>query len=233
MSHKAGPGAPSVPGWRRAIGQTVAPPRFLAVLVLLPLAALAHHRLAPGAAWTTSLAVGFDLAAAAFLATLLPLLRQTEAATIRAHADANNANRLVVLLVTTLLMVVVMAAIAGELDAARGGDLAAALLLVGTLLLAWAFANSVYSLHYAHEFYNAHPDGAGDCGGLAFPGTSQPGYLDFAYFAFTLGMTFQTSDVAITRSRMRGVAILHSFAAFLFNIGVIAFTINALGGGRG
>jgi len=43
-------------------------------------------------------------------------------------------------------------------------------------------------------------------------------------------MTFQTSDVAITRSRIRIVALMHSFAAFVFNIGVIAFTINVLGG---
>lgn len=232
MAAGAGPGTASVPGWRRLIGQTIAPPRFLAVLVLLPLAALAHHRLFAGMAWTSSLAIGFDFAAAAFLGSLLPLLRDHDPVAIRAHAEANNANRLVVLLVTTLLMLVVMAAIAGELDAARSGNLAAAALLVGTLLLAWSFANSVYSLHYAHEFYSAHPGGAGDCGGLDFPGTDQPGYIDFAYFAFTLGMTFQTSDVAITRARMRGVAILHCFAAFIFNIGVIAFTINALGGGR-
>lgn len=231
MAAEPGTAAASGRGWRRLIGQTVAPPRFLAVLVVLPLAALLHRAQFPGLAWTRSLVIGFDLSAAAFLASLLPLLRDHEPAAIRAHAEANNANRLVVLLVTTLLMLVVMAAIAGELAAARNGNLAAAALLIGTLVLAWTFANSVFSLHYAHEFYSLHPDGAGDCGGLDFPGTAEPGYIDFAYFAFTLGMTFQTSDVAMTRSRVRGVAILHSFAAFVFNIGVIAFTINALGGG--
>jgi len=46
-------------------------------------------------------------------------------------------------------------------------------------------------------------------------------------------MTFQTSDVAVTRPAVRQIAILHSFAAFVFNIGVIAFTINALGGSSG
>lgn len=43
-------------------------------------------------------------------------------------------------------------------------------------------------------------------------------------------MTFQTSDVQITSPAVRKVALLHSFAAFVFNLGVIAFTINALGG---
>lgn len=103
--------------------------------------------------------------------------------------------------------------------------------LVATLLLIWLFANSVYALHYAHAFYTAAPDGAGgDQGGIDFPGTAEPSYGDFVYFAFTLGMTFQTSDVDITSGRIRSVALLQSFTAFLFNIGVIAFTINALGG---
>ena len=64
---------------------------------------------------------------------------------------------------------------------------------------------------------------------LEFPGTTQPLYWDFVYFAFTLGMTFQTSDVAIKDERIRRVVILHSFTAFVFNIGVLAFTINVLG----
>ena len=220
-------------GLRRAIGRTIAPPRFLAVLVLLPLAAWTWHALVPGARWTTALAIGFDAAAAVFLVSLLPLLRHGDADSIRCRADATSANRPMVLAVTTLLMLVVMAAIAGELPAARHGDSGAAAALILTLLLAWAFANSVYSLHYAHEFYSAHPALGHDSRGLDFPGTPEPAYIDFAYFAFILGMTFQTSDVAITSSRIRAVAILHSFAAFVFNIGVIAFTINALGGAGG
>ena len=218
---------------RRLIGRTIAPPRFLAALVVLPLAALAYARLVPDAGWARALAIGFDITAAAFLAALIPLIRAGDPATIRARAEANDANPVVVLLVTSLLVLVVMAAIAGELPAARQGNLPATAELIGTLLLAWAFANSVYSLHYAHEYYTPPPHGAGDRGGLDFPGTPEPDYVDFAYFAFTLGMTFQTSDVAVTSRRMRGVAILHSFAAFTFNIGVIAFTINALGGAGG
>jgi len=137
----------------------------------------------------------------------------------------------VVLLVSTLLTLVIMAGIAGELPAARHGDLSSIVQLVATLLLIWLFANSVYALHYAHDYYTTHPEKpAKDCGGLDFPGDGDPGYADFAYFAFTLGMTFQTSDVEMTATRVRMVALLHSFGAFVFNIGVIAFTINALGG---
>lgn len=217
--------------FHRAIGRTIAPPRFLAFLVLFPAAGLAHFHLARPDVWTRSLALGFDTAAAVFLVSLLPLLRKTGAEAIRARADANIANRWVVLATSTLLTLVIMAAIAGELPAARAGNLPAIVQLVVTLLLIWLFANAVYTLHYAHDYYTPHPEQRGkDCGGIDFPGTPEPGYADFAYFAFTLGMTFQTSDAAITATRIRAVAILHSFGAFLFNIGVIAFTINALGG---
>lgn len=224
----------ALPPLRLRIGHKIAPTRFLAFLILLPLASIAHHALFHASHWTKSLALGFDVAAAVFLVSLVPMLRDRGADAIRNRADANNANRIMVLLITSLLTVVVMAAIAGELPAARGGDHIAAILLVGTLVLIWLFANAVYALHYAHDFYTAHPadegEGRADRGGMEFPGTREPDYADFAYFAFTLGMTFQTSDVAITATRLRGVVILHSFAAFVFNLGVIAFTINALGG---
>jgi uncharacterized membrane protein len=114
---------------------------------------------------------------------------------------------------------------------ARSGDLVALAKLVGTLLAIWLFANSIYALHYAHAYYTKAPDTGGDAAGLDFPGTKTPFYGDFAYFAFTLAMTFQTSDVAITSRALRHVALLHCFTAFVFNIGVIAFAINALGGG--
>ena len=87
----------------------------------------------------------------------------------------------------------------------------------------------MFTLHYAHAYYVRANDGH-DSGGFDFPGTATPDYRDFAYFAFTLGMTFQTSDVAITAPALRHVALLHCFGAFVFNIGVIAFAINVLGG---
>jgi uncharacterized membrane protein len=206
--------------------------RFIGFLLLLLGGFFAHHHLVSPQSWTESAVLAFDLAAAAFLASLLPLLREHGADVIRKHAGDNSANRLLVLIVTLLVMVVVMAAITSELPGAREGDLAAIVKLVATLLLIWLFANCVYALHYAHDFYSALPGHKGDCGGIAFPGTKEPSYSDFVYFAFTLGMTFQTSDTDITSRRVRSIVLLHSFTAFLFNIGVIAFTINALGGGK-
>ena len=65
--------------------------------------------------------------------------------------------------------------------------------------------------------------------GLSFRELPHPVYWDFIYFAFTCGMAFATSDVAITETHMRKTVTIHCLAAFGFNIGVLAFTINVLG----
>jgi uncharacterized membrane protein len=214
-----------------SFGSRIAPLRFVAFILLLPLGFAAHQCWVPGARWTDSAPMAFDLAAMVFLVSLIPLLRGGDAETIRRHADANDANRVLILLVTSLLTIIVMVTIAGELPGAKHGNPWAIVRLVGTLLLIWLFANTVYALHYAHEYYHSQPDCTGDRGGLEFPGQGDPGYADFAYFSFTLGMTFQTSDVDISARRIRAVALIHCFAAFVFNLGIIAFTVNALGGG--
>ena len=217
-------------GVAQRLGNRIAPPRFIVFLVLLPLGYFGYSALFPAQGWGDAAAMGFDFAAAVFIASLYPLLNDTSAEQLRAHAQANDANRVLVLLITTLVTFAVMAAITGELPLAKDGDKLAMAKLIGTLLLTWLFANLVYTLHYAHYYYATDPEKSGDVGGLDFPGTKVPDYKDFAYFAFTVGMTFQTSDVAIRARPLRHVALLHSFVAFVFNIGVIAFVINAVGG---
>ena len=148
---------------------------------------------------------------------------------MRRHANENDANRAVLLGLTGTIMLVILVAVAKEL--AGKNSLPAIVGTVATLVLAWLFSNTVYALHYAHLFYS---DTATDeKGGLSFPGCDQPDYWDFLYFSYTLGMCFQTSDVSITARRVRRAALGHSLAAFVFNIGVLAFTINVLGGSGG
>lgn len=217
---------------RPTIGNRIAPARFIGFLVVLVGGYLVSHWLLGDSDWKDAVTVAFDLAAVGFLLSLIPLLKHGSTATMRLHAGENDANRLMILVITSLLTLVVMVAVSGELERVNKGDVLAAVKLVATLLLIWLFANSIYALHYAHEFYSHEAKTGGDRGGLDFPKTKEPSYSDFAYFAFTLGMTFQTSDVEITAPAVRQVALLHSFAAFIFNIGVIAFTINVLGGSR-
>jgi uncharacterized membrane protein len=207
----------------QTIGNMIAPPRFLAFLAALIIAfPIAAHELDR---WALGAMASFDFAATLFLLLCLPLLRKSEAGEIRAHAEQNDANRHVLLAIVGIVMAVLLTAIAAEAVGHNPQPLTKAL-IIGTLALAWVFSNTVYAFHYAHMVY-MHPDVG--CVGLEFPRTAHPVYWDFVYFSFTNGMAFATSDVVITETRMRKTVIIHGLAAFAFNIGVLAFTINVLG----
>jgi uncharacterized membrane protein len=212
---------------RTRLGQRVAPPRFVLFVIVFAAA------LPVGIAWLgrgRGIMAAFDLAAVVFLVAVSTLLRRDEAAVMRQAARANDANRGVLLGFTALTTAVILVAVAGELKGRN--DTTALLLVVATLMLSWLFSNTVYALHYAHLYYLG--DAAGhDAGGLDFPGSDDtPDYWDFLYFSFTLGMTFQTSDVTIRAAAIRRVVLGHSMAAFVFNLGVLAFTVNVIGSGN-
>lgn len=209
----------------RALGRQIAPPRFLIFAGVLIAAggAAAALRFDP----RTSLLLGFDVAAFIFLCAVTPLLK-ADADRMRRTAERNDANRAGLLAITVLLSLVILFAV-GTLIASPGRlGRCDVVLIVATLALAWLFANMVFTLHYAHLYY-LQKDGR-DQRGIEVPGVHEPGYWDFLYFAFTLGMTFQTSDVMISGAHMRRVVLGHCMAAFIFNMGILAFTVNAIGG---
>jgi len=209
----------------RGMGNIIAPPRFLAFVVALAVAAPL------AASWlhgrTLGFMSGFDFAALVFLVSCLPLLGTPGGVAIRDHAKSNDANRPVLLGITGVVMAVLLVSIAAEAVGTNPEPFTKGLIIL-TLALAWLFSNTIYALHYAHLAYG---DDRHECMGLEFPGTRQPDYWDFVYFAFTCGMAFATSDVQITSSHMRRIVTIHCLAAFAFNIGVLAFTINVLGSG--
>lgn len=207
-----------------AIGNLIAPPRFL---LFIAATAAATFFAVPALDLRTGVMVGFDAGATLFLLSASPLLGH-RSDDMRRSAARNDANRLLLLFLTLAVSMVVLVAVASELMQRAAPDMRSIALIVGTLVLCWVFSNTIYALHYAHLYYRAG-DG-GDAGGLQFPETAEPDYWDFVYFAFCLGMTFQTSDVTVTDRGMRKVVTLHCLAAFVFNLGIVAFTINVLGG---
>lgn len=211
---------------RRHIGSVVAPPRFLIFMAIALVAAPVGIALL---GWREGVMVGFDLAAATFLLICWPLLH-AEADAMRRAACRNDANRVLLLGVSAVVVLTVLTAIASELMQKGSPKPFALSLVVATLALSWIFSNITYALHYAHLYYGDEDGSAGDDGGLDFPKTREPDYWDFIYFAFCLGMCFQTSDVDMTSGRMRRTATAHCLLAFVFNLGVVAFSINVLGG---
>lgn len=88
---------------------------------------------------------------------------------------------------------------------------------------AWLLTHSAYALRYAHLYYRDDEEGVG---GLTFPDEAAPCYLDFAYFAFTIGMCFQVSDVSVPSRQIRRAVLGHSMLSFLYNTAILATAIN-------
>lgn len=203
---------------RSTIGNRIAPARFLGFLAVFAVAGLGLF--ANGVRAGEALMGGFDAAAFLFLVSLWPLMARSDAREIARHAAENDANRPMLLVLGSLIALILLVTVGMELQDRADAKMALVLL---TLALTWLFGNSLYGLHYAHLFYRKK-----QAGGLTFPGTAHPDYWDFLYFSFTLGMTFQTSDVSIEDAAMRRVVLAQSLVAFIFNIGILAFTISTL-----
>lgn len=94
-----------------------------------------------------------------------------------------------------------------------------------TVISSWVLLHTLFTLRYAHLFYQNNP---GD--GLNFPDTKEPGYPDFAYVAFGIGMTSQVADVGPTNRRFRRLILWHSLLSFGFNTLIVALSINVVSG---
>jgi uncharacterized membrane protein len=106
------------------------------------------------------------------------------------------------------------------------------LLAIGAVAVSWWLVHTVFSLRYAHLFYDTDTDDGGTKkgGGLDFPDTKEPDFLDFIYFGFVVGMTFQVSDVQITDRNIRRLCLLHGLISFAFNTAIVALSINVISG---
>ena len=209
----------------RSIGNSIAPWRFLLFVTALLIVAV------PASLWLGSWWLGiidaFDVAAVLFLILCWGIIRIDDPAEMERLAQLNDANRTFLLIITFIVIAVLLIAVGAETVGRNPRTFAKALIIV-TLIVAWLFSNTIYALHYAHMAYVTPEAG---CAGFRFPGTTEPVYWDFVYFAFTCGMAFATSDVEVTDQRIRKVVTFHCLAAFAFNIGVLAFTVNLLASG--
>ena len=174
-----------------------------------------------------ALLLAFDVATLIFLAVTTYMFITSHSISMRERARAQDEGYWGFLLSSALVSVVALVALAMELHASKGGGVVEIVLATCSLLLAWLFVNTIFAVHYAHEYYG---DGDSKRSGLEFPGTKQPDYWDFVYFAFVIGMTFQVSDVQISERQIRRVALVHALIAFFFNVIVIALSVNIVAG---
>ena len=168
-----------------------------------------------------------------FLAAIVAMMAHDPRATIRLHAAAEDSGEWVLLLVSILAAIAAVAAIVLELGGLKdssGMSKGLHLGLVGaTILSAWGFIHTMFALHYAAEYYG--PDArtteeADTRAGLDFPGEREPGWGDFAYYAFVIGCACATADVDTLSPAMRRTTLVHGVVSFLFNTVILALTIN-------
>ena len=108
------------------------------------------------------------------------------------------------------------------------------LLSVVSVFCSWSLIHTLFTLKYAHKYYSegkqADDDNDSYGEGLDFPKEKEPDFLDFAYFSFVVGMTFQVSDVQITSRRIRRISLLHAILSFVYNTLIVALSINIISG---
>ncbi len=178
--------------------------------------------------WALAVLAGWTCAAGAFLVWVwveVAGLDPAQTAAVATRADnSRNVARTVTLAASVASLIGVLfglARAANESTGTRATLIVAALL---TVVSAWGVVHCVYMLRYAHLYYS------GTVGGVDFPGDGEPSYHDFAYLAFTVGMTFQVADTDITGSDVRRTLLVHALLSYLFGAAIVAVTINVVAG---
>jgi uncharacterized membrane protein len=174
----------------------------------------------------TKLLTGWDVGLALYLALAFSLMARSDVHRLKRRAANQDEGNLVILFLIVAAAIASLAAIFAELGTTGGaartpGQL---LLATATVVMSWAFIHSIFALHYAHEFYGEGRDR--HLGGMTFPDDDAPDYWDFTYFAFTIGMCAQVSDVTVASKSIRRTVLVHSVISFLFNAALLALTVN-------
>lgn len=102
-------------------------------------------------------------------------------------------------------------------------------LALGAVITSWWLVHTIFAMRYAHLYYDIQADKPNTTG-LQFPDEPLPDYLDFVYFSFVVGMTFQVSDVEISSRRIRRLALVHGLVSFVFNTVIVALSISIISG---
>jgi uncharacterized membrane protein len=168
--------------------------------------------------------MGWDVAAVIYLVMVWVAVYRLNAEATARMAGREDPSNPVAELVVVAASIAALVAVGFAL--ARAGQTTGstkALLLTlgaGSVAVSWLVVHTVYTLRYARNYYNE------SAGGIDFNEEDRPAYLDFAYFSFTIGMTFQVSDTNVTRKDIRHLALRHALISYVFGAVILATAIN-------
>jgi len=185
----------------------------------------------------TRLVLSWDVGTLVYLALAWTIIGRADPASTRAHVLSQDQSTFLIFLfvlgascASVVAIGFVVATIKGLTFWPKVWHLA---LTITALMSSWTLIHTVFSFHYAHRYYSDEQTKPPRPGGLAFPGGGAPDYMDFAYYSFVVGMTSQVSDVAVVSPAMRRMTLVHGLLAFMFNIAVLALSINTIASALG
>ena len=181
------------------------------------------------AGWSYAPVIGWGVAALAFCIFTFANVRgrdATQTATMAAREDPSpRATEVLILManVASLVAVAYLLVHANSTHGVRQALLAA--LALASVAVSWALVHTLYMLRYAVLYYSD------TVGGIDFNQNDPPRFTDFAYLAFTVGMTYQVSDTNFKNTRIRVVALRHALLSFVFGSMILATLVNLVAGG--
>ena len=173
----------------------------------------------------SSIVLGWAVASLVYVSWVWLLIARMGPAETKSHAAREDPERRVadgLILVASLASLAAVAMLlvdARSASATRSGVLAA--MALGSVALSWLLIHTLFTLRYASQYFASDPPG-----GIEFNTNEPPRYVDFAYVAFSLGMTFQISDTNLLTSAFRATALRHALLSYVFGTVVVATTIN-------
>jgi uncharacterized membrane protein len=197
-------------------------------LVVAVLVGLVAGAVAP-ASWqvVTRVLAGWNVMAWLYLGQMAWLMATASRARVREIAEREDNNAAVVLAILSIAAALSLVAIVVELSSSKGlpdtQKLGHYLFTAMTVVGSWLLLGTTYTLHYARLFYLSPVKQRA----LRFPEDElHPGYADFLYFAFTIAVAAQTSDVLVMSPSVRKAVLAQSVLSFVFNAAIIGLSIN-------
>ncbi|MDQ6727226.1 MAG: DUF1345 domain-containing protein [Actinomycetota bacterium] len=179
------------------------------------------------APWQISVLVAWCGIAGTFVGVAWATMLKAGSGRTRAIATREDESRVtadLVVLAASVASLIGVAFILIKASSAQGAAVAAMTGLgVVSVVLAWVMVHTVFTLRYAHLYYSGG-------GGIDFNEKDDPDYRDFAYLAFTIGMTYQVSDTDLQTKVIRRTALRQGLLSYLFGTAIIAMTINIVAG---
>jgi uncharacterized membrane protein len=174
--------------------------------------------------WEFGAVLGWEVAAAVYLAWVWATIWPMDAdrtSRLAVYEDPTRPTADLMLLTAAVASLLAVGFVLASAGSATGTAQVLRLALgLASVVLSWAVVHTVFTLRYARIYYT------GEDGGVDFKQDAPPAYRDFAYLAFTVGMTFQVSDTDLQTSEMRRTVLRHALLSFVFGTGILATTVN-------